>query len=513
MMMNAIRMELENEKSLTENGAVGYATTGKKLLDANFNVASMRIYSDKEIEDVFSDVFYENMLLALKWLFFVRDVRGGLGERRLFRVCMKYLAENHTDIAKAVLNLLPEYGRWDDLICLVKSPLEDDVINIIAKQVSCDIDNMKEKKDISLLAKWLPSINTSSKESRKLAKFIAGKLMLTDKQYRKMLSEMREYINVVERIISDGEWGDVDYSAVPSKANLLYKNAFLKHDNERRLSYLESLSRGETKINSSVLFPHDIVHKYFDGRLWSMNMRLKENDVALEEMWKALPDYVNGAGNTICVADGSGSMTISIGGSSIQALEVANALAIYFSERCSGEFKDKYITFSDKPKFVDLSNGRSLREKLEISRRHNECSNTNIEAVFTLILNAALHNNIEQKDMPKNILILSDMEFDSCAYGCNYKKADETLFDKIRNEYEEHGYELPRLVFWNLNSRTGTIPVKENKLGVALVSGFSPVITKMVLSNELDPFKCLLEQINSTRYDAVEAALKDAITQ
>jgi len=492
MMMNAIRMELENEKSLTENGAVGYATTGKKLLDANFNVASMRGYSDKEIEDVFSDVFYENRLLALKWLFFVRDVRGGLGERRLFRVCMKYLAENHTDIAKAVLNLLPEYGRWDDLICLVKSPLEDDVINIIAKQVSCDIDNMKEKKDISLLAKWLPSINTSSKESRKLAKFIAGKLMLTDKQYRKMLSEMREYINVVERIISSGEWGDVDYSAVPSKANLLYKNAFLKHDEERRLAYLESLSKGETKINSSVLFPHDIVHKYFEGCAF-LDKRPKKNDVALEEMWKALPDYVNGAGNTICVADGSFSMTVTIGGSST--------------------FKDKYITFSDKPKFVDLSNGRSLREKLEISRRHNECSNTNIEAVFTLILNAALHNNIEQKDMPKNILILSDMEFDSCAYGCNYKKADETLFDKIRNEYEEHGYKLPRLVFWNLNSRTGTIPVKENKLGVALVSGFSPTITKMVLSNELDPFKCLLEQINSTRYDAVETALNDVITQ
>ena len=342
MMMNAIRMELENEKSLTENGAVGCATTGKKLLDANFNVASMRGYSDKEIEDVFSDVFYENRLLALKWLFFVRDVRGGLGERRLFRVCMKYLAENHTDIAKAVLNLLPEYGRWDDLICLVKSPLEDDVINIIAKQVSCDIDNMKEKKDISLLAKWLPSINTSSKESRKLAKFIAGKLMLTDKQYRKMLSEMREYINVVERIISSGEWGDVDYSAVPSKANLLYKNAFLKHDEERRLAYLESLSKGETKINSSVLFPHDIVHKYFEGCAF-LDKRPKKNDVALEEMWKALPDYVNGAGNTICVADGSFSMTVTIGGSSTQALEVANALAIYFSERCSGELKDKYI--------------------------------------------------------------------------------------------------------------------------------------------------------------------------
>lgn len=327
-----------------------------------------------------------------------------------------------------------------------------------------------------------------------------------------MLSEMREYINVVERIISSGEWGDVDYSAVPSKANLLYKNAFLKHDEERRLAYLESLSKGETKINSSVLFPHDIVHKYFEGCAF-LDKRPKKNDVALEEMWKALPDYVNGAGNTICVADGSFSMTVTIGGSSTQALEVANALAIYFSERCSGEFKDKYITFSDKPKFVDLSNGRSLREKLEISRRHNECSNTNIEAVFTLILNAALHNNIEQKDMPKNILILSDMEFDSCAYGCNYKKADETLFDKIRNEYEEHGYKLPRLVFWNLNSRTGTIPVKENKLGVALVSGFSPTITKMVLSNELDPFKCLLEQINSTRYDAVETALNDVITQ
>ena len=231
-------------------------------------------------------------------------------------------------------------------------------------------------------------------------------------------------------------------------------------------------------------------------------------------MWKSLPNTVEDDGSTIVVADGSGSMTRYIGGGSkISAIEVANALAIYFAERLSGPYKDRYITFSEHPQLVDLGGASTLLGKLGIARRHNEVANTNIEAVFDLILDTAVSNGLEQKDLPKNILIVSDMEFDSCAtcgssssrYYVNPPK--QTLFNQIAKKYARYGYKLPRLVFWNVCSRTGTIPVKENDLGVALVSGFSPNVAKMVMSGKLDPVDAMMETLNGARYDAVRQAL------
>lgn len=512
MFMNDLKETLNEDMNvaITENGAVGYRTTGKELLDINFQVASMRSMSEKKIVDKFVKAFYEDKLLAVKWLMYCRDCREGVGERRLFRVCMKYLAETHRDIAKAVIELIPEYGRFDDMWCLLDTDLKDDVINFIKNQLTEDMKNMKENKPISLLAKWLKSQNCSSKESKRIANIIREGLGITPRSYRKMLSSLRSYLNIVETHMSKKEWSEIDYSAVPSRANLIYNSAFLRNDEERRRKYLESLQKGETKINAGVLFPHDIVHKYMSARSWSSRVA-STDDVALEEMWKALPDYVNGAGNTICVADGSGSMTCRVGNTDISALDVANALAIYFAERSSGQFKDTYITFSQRPQIVDLSKGKSLREKIEIALRHNEVANTNIEAVFDLILQTAINKNMTQDDLPQNILIISDMEFDSATYNYGHNRLNQKLFKVFADRYAEHGYKLPRLVFWNVNSRTGTIPVKENDLGVALVSGFSPAIAKMVLSNSTDPYECLLEQLNSERYQPVENAIKDLV--
>ena len=325
-----------------------------------------------------------------------------------------------------------------------------------------------------------------------------------------MLSKMRNYIDVVERKMSAKQWGNIDYEAVPSRANLIYNGAFLRNDEDRRRAYLGALAKGEAKINAGVLFPHDIVHAYAGSR---------GVDQGIEAMWKALPDTVQGCGNTMVVADGSGSMQCNVGGNtSVTALEVANALAIYFAERSSGEFKDKYITFSSKPKLVDFSGASTLRDKIAIARRHNEVANTNIEATFDLILQTAINHNMAQGDMPANILIVSDMEFDVCAttnaaassnwYSSRSVRPTSTLFDTIAQKYAAHGYQLPRLVFWNVNSRTGAIPVKQNDLGVALVSGFSVNIAKMVMSGKTDPYECLLEQLNSERYRAVEEALR-----
>ena len=513
---DAIKNELNNETKLTENGAVGYRTSGKKLLDLNFAVASLRRASETEIINKFMDAYFEDKVTALKWLFYARDVREGLGERRLFRVVMKEFTTQEPKVVKELISLVGEYGRYDDLWCLLDTDLKDDVISVVYNQLGKDHLNMMKDKSISLCAKWLPSENASSQKTKKYATIIRKGLAMSSKSYRTILSAMRKYIDVVECKMSAKEWGAINYETVPSRANLIYNNAFLRNDEERRRAYLGALEKGEAKINAGTLFPHDIVHKY--GRCSSV-------DATLEGLWKSLPDTVKGCGNTIVVADGSGSMTCNVGGNTkVTALDVANSLAIYFAERSSGEFKDKYITFSERPQLVDFSNAKNLRDKLMIAKRHNEVANTNIEAVFDLILSTAIKNNMTQEDIPANILIVSDMEFDSCTtsgevysrnswgwYSSSRNRPTITLFDTIAKKYEAHGYKLPKLIFWNVNSRTGTIPVKENDLGVALVSGFSVNIVNMVMSNKLDPYECLLDVLNTERYQPIEDAVKGII--
>ena len=510
--MNAMQNALNNEfnVSVTENGAIGYRTTGKELLDINFAVASLRGMSDAEVIKRFKKAFFEDQILAIKWLFFARDARSGLGERRLFRVVLKDLVETNPEMVIPVINLIPEYGRYDDLWCLLDNKESADVVcKIVDKQLEEDLKNMRNNKSISLLAKWMPSVNASSAQTKKYAKQLAKAIGATEREYRKAMSAFRRYLDVVETKMSAKNWSEIKYEAVPSRANLIYNNAFLRNDEERRRDYLNKLEKGEIKINASVLYPHDIVHQYSKGR-WGRGIKTK--DATIEALWKALPDTVNGCGNTIVVADGSGSMTTTVGGNTgVTALEVANALAIYFAEHSSGEFKDKYITFSERPQLVDFSKAKSLHDKLQIALAHDEIANTNIEKVFDLILTTAINNNMNQEDMPKNILIISDMEFDSATsvYSrSSYNRPSKRLFDVIAQKYAAHGYKIPRLVFWNVNSRTGTIPVKENDMGVALVSGFSVNIVKMVMSGKTDPFECLLETLNSERYAPVEKALK-----
>jgi len=504
--MNAIRNELNNETKLTENGAVGYRTTGKKLLDLNFSVASLRGASEQTIINKFMDAYWEDPVMAIKWLFYSRDCREGLGERRLFRILIKHLAQEKPEVVKAVLKFTSEYGRYDDMWRLLDTDLKNDVISIVYAQLGEDTINMRNNKSISLLCKWLPSENASSKDTKRYATAIRKGLDMTSRGYRKMLSQMRKYIDVVECKMSAKEWAGINYEAVPSRANLIYNNAFLRNDEERRRAYLGALEKGEAKINASVLFPHDIVHKYTAGSWYS---RLGNYDAALEGMWKALPDTVKGNDNTLVVADGSGSMTINVGGkTSVTALDVANALAIYFAERASGEFKDKYITFSNRPQLVDFSNAKSLHDKIGIALRHNEVADTNIEATFDLILQTAVNNHMAQEDMPKNVLIISDMELNAAV---GYRGLSETLFQTIAKKYAMYNYRMPRMIFWNVNSRTGTIPVKENELGVALVSGFSVNIVNMVMSNKLDPYECLLDVLNVERYQAIEDALNGVI--
>ena len=502
--MDAMKNEmLENfNESVTENGAVGYRTTGKALLDINFAVASLRSANEGEIARRFQAAFLENKVLAMKWLFFARDVRGGLGERRLFRTAMKYIAKYEPEMARKVVGLIPEYGRYDDLWSLLDdNELRPYVVEFVSQQLTEDVANTRNRKPISLLGKWMPSANASSATTKRYAKILRNALEMKESEYRRTLSALRRYTDVVEVKMSAKMWGEIDYEAVPSRANLIYNGAFLRNDEERRRAFLASLEKGEARINASTLFPYDIVHQYCSG---GYGRTPKSYDATIEALWKNLPDLVQGCGNTIVVADGSGSMMSRVGNSGVTALEVANSLAIYFAERSSGEFKNKYITFSSRPQLVDFSRGQSLRDKISIALGHSEISNTNIEAVFDLILNTAIRNNMRQEDIPANILIISDMEFDCATTG----RIGANLFKTIEAKYRGHGYKLPRLVFWNVNSRTNTIPVRENDMGVALVSGFSVNICKMVMSGKTDPFECLLETLNTPRYQPVEDALK-----
>ena len=491
-----LNQESDSNLSVTENGMAGFRTSGKALLDLNYRAASLRSAAEEEIIDLFMKAYSENKLHAMKWLFYARDCREGLGERRLFRTIVKHLSTSEPETMRNLLLHIPFYGRWDDLWELLDTPLESTVANLIKQELAKTEHSLASGEPISLLGKWLPSANASSHRTKRLAHRIRHHLGMSEREYRKLLSTLRSHLRIVEREMSANKWGDIDYEAVPSKANLLYKNAFLRHDEERRRNFLESLERGEAKINSSVLHPHEIVHSYMDAKRYGSET--KPYDQTLEELWKSLPNIVSGEGSTIVVADGSGSMISTIGDTNVSALSVANALAIYFAERSDGQFKDKYITFSTRPQLVDFSNCSTLREKIETALRHNEVAHTDIEAVFDLVLNIAVSNSISQSELPQNILIVSDMEFNGCAVA--NEGLTIRLFEQIEAKYAVAGYKLPRLIFWNVGSRTHTIPLAENELGVALVSGFSTSIFNMVLSGELDAYKCLIEQLMGERY-------------
>ena len=492
-------------------GATGYRTTGAAVLDFNFKVSSYRNKSEVEIVNDFMKVFYEDKLIAMKFLFFIRDREEGLGERRIFRVIIRTLAWSETEIIKAIIPIIAEYGRFDDLLELFDTPLEENMLEYLASQWNQDMKDMEANKSISLLSKWLPSINASEKRKEQAKKFIAyinlqcndtGK-DVTEKDYRKALSSMRKYLDIVEKKMCANEWDQIKYENVPSRANLNYNAAFLRHDEERRREFLDQVEKGEKKIHAGKLYPHDIVNKYTE-RGWGC--RLKPLDTTLEQLWKALPKKE--IANTLVVADGSGSMTSTIGNTQTTCLDVANALAIYFAEHNKGEFNNKYITFSETPQLVKFNKTSSLHDKIAKCLCYSEVANTNIEKVFDLILQTAITNNLSQEEMPKNILIISDMEFDNCVECDTGYSPNKKLFKVIEETYNRYRYKLPKLVFWNVCSRTGTIPVKENDLGVALVSGFSTNIAEMIMNDKLDPLEILLDKLNTKRYEKVSEILK-----
>lgn len=511
-------MKKYQNRAVTENGAVGYRTTLQPLVDLNFKVSSLRNRDEEFIVKEFIKAYYESPKYAVKWLFFLRDILEGMGERRTFRICMKYLAESHAEIAKAVMVLIPQYGRYDDLLVFLDTDLCDDASNFMKKQLEMDLIAMKEEKPISLLAKWLPGINTSSKETRRCARLLADKFKMSEREYRKTLSALRAYGNVVEVKMSAAKWEEIEYETVPAKANLKYDAAFVKHDMKRREEYLFKAFMDDAKLNGKGIMPYEVVHRFMKGNYY--NGSSLKDDVLAELMWKNIVEqgFQNewGFDDCIVVADGSGSMYMNASGStSVTAIEICNSLAIYFAEQLKGVFHNKAITFSARPQFINLEKGKSLKEKLEIMLSHNECANTNIEAVFDMLLNMAISDEVLPEELPKQVLIISDMEFDSASSPVvwengneNWKKFTPTLFETIGERYKRAGYKVPGLIFWNVCGRTDTIPQVNNEEGICLLSGFSQNAMKIAADREKkDPYERLIQVLDRPRYDAVEKAI------
>lgn len=488
--VNALRKE--DNYTFTENGAIALKSTESALVDLFGQIGAMRNRTDADIESAFSKAFAEDRLLATKMAFYARNIRGGLGERRAARVIFNFLAKVHPDVMRKNIQYVPLFGRYDDLYEFVGTPVENDMWALIKEQWSLDIDNMNNNKPISLLAKWLKSVNTSSKESNRLGKLTAKKLGLSEKEYRKTLSTLRKYLDVVEVKMSNNRWTEIIYAGVPSRAMAIYRNAFAKHDPEGFDAYVKSVSKGESKINATTLFPYDIIEKMGMSFDWSGGCFKANNyDEVLEAQWKALPNYIEGENNVLIMADTSESM---MG----RPMATSVGLAIYFAERNKGVFKDVFMTFSSRPSFIQLK-GNTLYEKIQCVPSIVE--NTNLEAAFRLILDTAINNNLTADDMPKSLVVITDMEFDGATYGSS---RHETFYESMANMYRQHGYEIPNVIFWNVNSRHNVFQVTSKYKGVQLASGQSPSVFKSILNNiGKTPYEAMLSVLNDPIYDCI----------
>ncbi len=441
---------------------------------------------------MFIRAYTEDPDTAMKILFFARDIRFGLGERRVFRVILKYLAEYRPRSVLRNLRKVPEFGRWDDILTLLGTPCEYAAVELISSQLDTDLKAAENGGNVSLMAKWLPSVNAGSADTARLGKYLAKRLGMKEEEYRKALSRLRKKLRLIENNLRERDYS-FDYSKVPSKAMYKYRSAFMRNDGTRYEQYLEGVISGRSKLNTATLTPYDIVQSCLNG--FRCRQMTEEQERAVNVTWSQLPDFCGGQ-RMLAVVDCSGSMYAY--GSPLPAA-VALSLGLYFAERNTGEFANHFINFSNRPRLIELK-GSTFTEKLHYAMSFNEPLNTDLEAVFRLILNTAVKNSLPQSDLPEALVIISDMEFDRCV-----KNSDLTNFENAKRMYSEHGYKLPKIVFWNVDSRNDQQPVKINDNGVVLVSGFTPILFKMVAENTATPLAFMTQILNNDRYKCITA--------
>jgi hypothetical protein len=474
--------------AFTENGTLAHESTLNKNLDLFAKIASARTNLNLAL-DLFSEAYGANKILALRTLFWARDVRGGQGERKTFRTLLNWLAQNDPKVVKANIENIPFFGRWDDLFALVGTNLEDEALNYYACQLREDQIKMVSGVGISLAAKWAPSINTSSKQTRAFGRLLCKKLGWDEKHYRQVLSKMRAKLALVERNLSSKEVGAIDYSAVPSRASLIYRKAFSRHDGPRYVEFLNQVAKGEKKINAAALYPYDVVGKYLSGYFNRGNAVV---DQTVEALWNALPNYLEGnEHNGLVMADISWSM---FSGNTPMPILVSLSLAIYIAERNKGKFHNSFISFTAEPKIHELS-GINLASKISHILRNTPVGyNTDFTKAFREILRVAVERRLPQSEMPEVVYVVSDMQFDSCG-------SSQTNFQQLKQDFAACGYEMPKMVFWNVAAKSGN-PITLKDANCVLVSGCNPNIFKAVLSSR-SPMEMMLETLGNDRYDVV----------
>lgn len=494
-------MENKSNWKLTENGAPARTTTGDNLIDLFAVIGAMREREEADIISMWESAYRENAELAVRMIFYAGDIRGiGLGERRTFRILIKHLANTHPSIMRKNIENIPYYNRWDSLYELVATPCEGEMWNLVRTQWLEDFGNMKHNKPISLMAKWLASVNASSKKTCMLGRKTAYKLGLTEVVYRRALSQLRAYLKVVEKSMSAQEWASIEYSAVPSYAMKNYSQAFARHDRDRFSSYKEGLEQkiadgtiSQKDIKSATLFPYDLVRKYIDADtydFWSRCSYIRPYDTITEAQWKALPDYLDEEANVVVMADVSGSMY----NPNYQPISASLGLALYFAERNKGIYHNKYMTFTDKPSFLTINDTTSLRDQLCQAWDAGVGYSTNLERAFMYILDTAIENNVKPEEMPKALVVVSDMEINPFFRG---KGLD--FLEEMTRRFRDAGYMMPKIVLYNVSARSNTFHAKSTNPNVVFASGYSA-----------SAFTSIVKCINKTAYEVMYDTLMDA---
>lgn len=460
MLNSKLIQALSTKNTFTNNGAITNSTSLNAVLDLFFIAGASRTMDEQSISNMLVKAYEENQVLTLKVIFWAGDIRNGQGERRFFRIALKWLETYHSRVLEKLLHFVPEFNRWDSLFELNSTKVFDLVNSALT------VNN-------KLCGKWMPR----KKQYNNFASRYRNHFKITPKIYRQIIVAKT---NVVETQMCNKEWNEIEYSKIPSVAFSKYRKAWKRNDSERFSKFISDVTEGKEKINASVIFPHDIYRSFKAGG----------DEASINAQWKCLPNYLENSKERILpVCDVSGSM-------SGLPMDISVSLGIYFSERNKSVFKDAFITFSEKPRLQHLVG--TLTQRIRQLESADWGTNTNLASVFDLILNAAITNKLLNDDLPTMLVIISDMEFD---VACK----NQTNFEFIKEQFESCGYKMPSLVFWNVNGRKGNVPVNTNDENVALVSGSSPVTIKSILgAKEITPMEVMMNTLNHERYDCIQ---------
>lgn len=465
-------MDTFNERAdvkTTENGAFAYKSTGTAVLDFFAVVGGMRKRPEKDIVDMFLAARQEDKELADKIVLYSRDIRGaGLGERRIGKILLRALAT--VDTPKVIRNFdtFVSLGRFDDLYVLEGTPAETAMWNYMKETFLNDLKAMKEDKPISLAAKWMKSINTSSKESKRIARKFCTIAGVTERTYRKTLAALRKYSNVVEVKMSANEWDAINFEAVPSVAMKRYAKAFDRHCPNAFTKFKADVENGDAKINSSTLYPYDITYSFIYGG--------NADKEILEAQWKNQKNYFKENSNVVVAADVSGSM-------SGMPMAASIGLALYAATFNQGPYHGSYLTFTDEPHFYRFDETQSLEWNIKQCMR-KVGYNTEMDKMFEAIYETAVKAN----DAPDALVIVSDMEIDRFMRP----NACDDIITKWVNKFREAGLECPKMILWNAECRQNTYLTRSNNPYVSFVSGVSA-----------GTFANLTELISCTPYEAM----------